>query len=51
MWLRSLEVLKQQETLNNVKEDAGVNFRRHKAQTKVKPIYSEVEMYERISRS
>ena len=42
MWLRSLEVLKQQETLNNVKEDAGVNFRGHQAQTKVKPMYFEV---------
>ena len=46
MWLSCLEALKQEEILNVVKEGAVVNFRGDKAQTKVKPIHSQVKMYE-----
>ena len=46
VWLRCLEVLKQQEILNAVKEGAVVSFRGHKVQTKVKPMHFQVKMYE-----
>ena len=44
--LRFLEVLKQQEILNSVKEGAIVSFRGSKAQMKVKPMHSQVKIYE-----
>ena len=47
VWLRCLEVLKQQEILNAVKEGAVVSFRGHKVQTKVKPMHFQVKMYEK----
>ena len=47
VWLRYLEVLKQQEILNAVKEGTVVNFRGHKAQTKVRLVHSQVKTYER----
>ena len=39
MWLSCLEVLKQQEILNAIKEGAVVNFRGHKAKTRLKPMH------------
>ena len=47
MWLRYLQVLKKQQILNPLKEGAAVNFRRHKAQPKMKPMDFDVKMYKR----
>ena len=47
VWLRSLEILKQQEILNGIKEGAVVNFRSHKAQKMVKTMHFQVKMYEK----
>ena len=47
MWLRYLEVLKQQEILKPLKEGAAVNFRGQKAQPKLKPMHFEVKMCKR----
>ena len=39
VWVRSLEILKQQEILNGIKEGRVVNFRSHKAQKMVKTMH------------